>query len=84
MEEELEKERKIDRNGKPAHNKRYTLAAANRRLGVRSARSVAPLFPTPPSPRFWVPWKPEVGVRIVLSSFGFPCSGTQNLVYLER
>ena len=37
MEEELEKERKIDRNGKPAHNKRYTLAAANRRLGVRSA-----------------------------------------------
>jgi len=49
---------------KPALNKRYTLAAAKRRLGVRSARSVgryAPSFPRLPHPDFGSPANAKAG-----------------------
>ena len=51
-----------------------TAAGAIRALGVRSARLVATLVPTPPSPTFCQPW----------SCFASPYSGCQNVSYLER
>ena len=74
FEEKIE-DKKIDRNGKPAHNKRYTLRRLIGCSGLCSARSFryAP-FPRLTPPTFCPPWK----------CYAFPYSGGQNVVYLER